>query len=489
MARPNILLLMADDLNYNSIGCFGCPVDDITPNLDDLASRGVCFDNAHVTIAVCQPSRECLLTGLYPHKNGAPGFMPISEDIPTLTETLKKNGYFNGIIGKLKHAVPMDKFAWDYASRMMEPESNYGRSPELYRSRSAEFFRLAKEEGKPFFLMANTHDPHRPFAGSDDEVNKFYGYHIYAERFYRSDEAWVPPFLPDLPEVRKELAQYYSSVHRGDQSMGAVMESLREAGLEDNTLVIFMSDNGMAFPFAKANCYLNSTKTPFIAVWPGHIAPGTRNDKDLISGVDFAPTVLEACGLEDKMECDGKSYLQILEGKEDEERDKFVYTQFNLTSAFNAYPMRCIQNRRFGYIYNSWSDGEKEFKNEAQTGLTFRAMEKAGEENSAIKDRVDFFRYRVPEEFYDFQKDPDALHNLIDDPEYREEVDMLRRKLNEYMEKYKDPLLEKYHTDAYDNRIEDCRKAFINKMKTVGNEAMNYRNVKNPWLQGGKKGN
>ena len=169
-----------------------------------------------------------------------------------------------------------------------------------------------------------------------------------------------------------------------------------------------------------------------------------------------------------------------MEGKEDEERDKFVYTQFNLTSAFNAYPMRCIQNRRFGYIYNSWSDGEKEFKNEAQTGLTFRAMEKAGEMDSAIKDRVDFFRYRVPEEFYDFQKDPDALHNLIDDPEYREEVDMLRNKLNEYMEKYKDPLLAKYHTDAYDNRIEDCRKAFINKMKTVGNEAMNYRNVKNP---------
>ncbi len=484
MDRPNILMMLADDLNYNSIGCFGCPVDDITPNLDRLAREGICLDNAHVTIAVCQPSRECLLTGLYPHKNGAPGFMPISEDIPTLTETLRDNGYYNGIIGKLKHAVPMDKFAWDYASRMMEPESNYGRSPDLYRSRSKEFFEQAKEARKPFFLMANSHDPHRPFAGADDEVNKFYGYHIYADRFYKPEEAWVPGFLPDLPEVRKELAQYYSSVHRCDQSMGAVLQSLEEAGLADNTLVIFMSDNGMAFPFAKANCYLNSTKTPLVARWPGHIKPGTRNAEDMVSGVDFAATILEACGLSDKLETDGRSYLRILEGKEDPERENFVYTQFNLTSAFNAFPMRCLQTKKYGYIFNTWSDGEKVFKNEAQTGLTWKAMVQAAEKDSSIADRCEFFQKRVPEEFYDFEKDPDALHNLIDDPEYADLVEEFRNKLNEQMDKYKDPLLEKYHTEAYDKRIEQCTKDFRQKMMTTGNESMNYRNVKNPWKKG-----
>jgi len=481
MERPNILMLVADDLNYNSIGCFGCPVDDITPNLDKLASEGVCFDNAHVTVAVCQPSRECLLTGLYPHKNGAPGFMPISDEIPTLTETLRDNGYFNGIIGKLKHAVPMDKFAWDYASKMMEPESNYGRSPDLYRSRSKEFFRMAKEAGKPFFLMANSHDPHRPFAGSDDEVNKFYGYHIYADRFYKPEEAWVPGFLPDLPEIRKELAQYYSSVHRCDQSLGAVLKSLEEEGLADNTLVVFLSDNGMAFPFAKANCYLNSTKTPFVAKWPGHIKPGTRNTKDMIAGVDFAATVLEACGLEGKLETDGRSYLSILEGKDDPQRENFVYTQFNLTSAFNAFPMRCLQTKKYGYIFNTWSDGETIFKNEAQSGLTWKAMEKAAQDNKEIADRCDFFQKRVPEEFYDFEKDPDALNNLIDDPAYADLVNKFRNKLNEQMEKYQDPLLEKYHTEAYDKRIDDCRAKFIENLKTKGNESMNYRNVKNPW--------
>lgn len=481
MPSPNILMLVADDLNYNSIGCFGCPVDDISPNLDRLAKEGVCFDNAHVTIAVCQPSRECLLTGLYPHKNGAPGFMPICDEIPTLTETLHSNGYFNGIIGKLKHAVPMDKFAWDYASRMMEPESNYGRSPELYRSRAKEFFEKAKEAGKPFFLMANSHDPHRPFAGSDDEVKKFYGYHIFAERFYRPEEAWVPPFLPDIPDVRKELAQYYSSVHRCDQSMGAVLDSLKEAGLEDDTLVIFMSDNGMAFPFAKANCYLNSTKTPFIAKWPGHIAPNTRNDKDLISGVDFTPTVLEACGLSESMITDGKSYLGLLKGEVQEERDEYVYTQFNLTSAFNAFPMRCVQNKHYGYIFNSWSDGEKVFKNESQSGLSFKAMVEAGKSDIGVQNRVDFFQHRVPEEFYDLEHDSDALHNLIDNPEYSALIAEFRKVLKGFMEKYQDPLLAEYHTEAYDLRINECRKLFLERLRTVGNESMNYRNVVNPW--------
>lgn len=481
MQRPNILMMMADDLNYNSIGCFSCPVDDITPNLDKLAREGMCFDNAHVTIAVCQPSRECLLTGLYPHKNGAPGFMPISDDIPTLTETLKENGYYNGIIGKLKHAVPMDKFAWDYASRMMEAESQYGRSPELYRKRSKEFFQKAKEENKPFFLMANTHDPHRPFAGSDDEVDKFYGYHIYADKFYSPEEAWVPPFLPDLPEVRKELAQYYSSVHRADKSMGAVLESLEEEGLRENTLIIFMSDNGMAFPFAKANCYLNSTKTPLIASWPGHIKEGTRNTTDMISGVDFAPTILEACSFEGKMKTDGRSYLPLLEGKKDEGRNDYVYTEFNLTSAFNAFPMRCIQNRKYGYIYNAWSDGEKEFKNESQTGLTWKAMVKAGENDSSISERCTFFQKRVREEFYDFEKDPDALNNLIDNPEYKDEIEKMRKLLHCEMDKYRDPLLEKYHTEAYDNRIEACRNAFFEKMRSEGNESVNYRNIENKW--------
>lgn len=465
MNKPNILLMLADDLNYNSVGCFGCPVDDITPNLDKLAADGMCFDHAHVSIAVCQPSRECLLTGLYPHRNGAPGFMPIAENVQTLTGLLHEEGYFNGIIGKVAHNAPVEKWLWDSVYEMMNAEHCFGRSPYLYHSSAKDFFHQAKSSGKPFFLMANSHDPHRPFAGSEDELTKFWGFNTYAPRTYRAEEVWVPKFLPDLPDIRTELAQYYSSVHRLDQTMGGILEELENEGLRENTLVIFMSDNGMAFPFAKANCYLNSTKTPFIARWPGHIAPGSRNSENFIAGIDFTETILEATGLQGRLKTDGLSYLPLLEGREQSEREDIVFTQFNLTSAFNAYPMRCVQTRQFGYIYNDWSDGNTTYKNESQSGLTFKAMVEAGKEDCAIAQRCEFFQHRCPEEFYDFEKDPDALHNLINDPAYQTEINWFRDRLHRNLVETEDPILPQFCTDAYTDRINHYREIAIDSFK------------------------
>lgn len=436
----NLLLLLADDMNYNTIGCFGCPVDGISPNLDRLAMEGIRFDNAHVTIAVCQPSRQCMLTGLYPHHNGAPGFDPIREDVTTLPEILREHGYLNGIIGKTEHCLPEYKFAWGFFDDVYNHENNHGRSPYIYGRDSAAFFKQAKEQGKPFFLMANSHDPHRPFAGSEDELIKFYGYHTYASRVYTPEEAWVPGFLPDIPGVRKELAQYYTSCHRCDETVGAVLKSLEESGLAEDTLVIFMSDNGMAFPFAKANCYLNSTKTPFIARWPGHIPSGQWNKKEYIAGVDFMATALDALQIPYDGPADGRSYLPLLTGEAQKDRD-LVYTQFNITAAKGIYPMRCIQSRSFGYIFNAWSDGAAFYKNESMSGLTYNAMKTAAKEDESIAERVRFFNYRCVEEFYDFAKDPDALHNLIDEPGYKAEVSSFRNLLKQQMEKTDDPAL------------------------------------------------
>lgn len=441
----NVLLLLADDMNYNTIGCFGCPVDDISPNLDRLASEGIRFDNAHVTIAVCQPSRQSMLTGLYPHHNGALGFDPIREDVTTLPEVLREHGYYNGIIGKTAHCAPEHKFAWDYFRDTHNAQNCYGRSPYIYGRDAKEFFEEAKAVGKPFFLMANSHDPHRPFAGSEDELKKFYGFHTYATRYYTPEEAWVPGFLPDLPEIREELAQYYSSCHRCDETVGAVLDALEESGMADDTLVIFMSDNGMAFPFSKANCYLNSTKTPFIARWRGHIKPGEWNRKDYIAGIDYTATILEAVGIEQELPGDGRSYLPLLLGKRQEDRDK-VFTQFNTTSRKDSYPMRCVQSQRFGYIFNAWADGEICYRNESMTGLTFQAMKEAGEEDNEIAERVRFFQYRCREEFYDFSQDPDALCNLIDDPAHQERIQEFRDCLEAEMRESGDPVLPAYET-------------------------------------------
>ena len=444
---PNILLITADDMNWDAPGCFGGRTPDITPNIDRLAADGMRFQHAHITIAVCQPSRSVLMTGRYPHRNGAEGFQPINISVPTLQEQLHKAGYLQGILGKVKHLAPAEKFKWDMVEDYQD--LGCGRNPELYYKYARDFFRQAALQKKPFFLMANSHDPHRPFHGSQQEQKKLEKVlkDIPApSRVYKGEEIEVPGFLPDIPDVRKEIAQYYSSVRRCDDTVGAVLRALHESGLTENTLIMFLSDNGMALPFAKTNCYLHSTRTPWIVAWPARIKSGTVDKQHFISGIDFMPTALEVAGVPIPSGMDGSSFLPVLLGKYQPERDK-VFTQFHQTSARNRYPMRCVQNHRFGYIFNPWSDGQRVFKNESQSGLTFNAMKAAAPMDDSIAARVKLFQYRVIEEFYDFKNDPDGLHNLINNPDYKEELDKLRKEMLDWMKKTGDPAI-----DSFENR-------------------------------------
>lgn len=448
-APLNVLLITADDMNYDSPGVVGCIVPDITPNIDKLASQGMRFVNAHVTIAVCQPCRSVLMTGRYPHRNGAMGFEAIREDVPTLQESLHAAGYLNGILGKTSHLMPVSKFFWD--TFVDARKLGLGRDPKLYYKYAKAFFEKARAEGKPFFLMANSADPHRPFAGSEDEKkvekrrnkpNRPWNY-PKASRYYAPEEVIVPGFLPDIPLVRKEVAEYFTSVHRCDETVGQVLRALRETGFEDNTLVMFLSDHGMAFPFSKTNCYLTSTRTPWIIRWPGKVKPKTIDTKHFISGIDYMSTILDATGLPQVEGMDGRSFKPLLTGGKQQGRDH-VFTVFHTTAGKRDYPMRCIQNGKFGYIYNAWSDGKTVFKNESQNGLTFNAMKEAAKTNPAIADRVKLFIYRVPEEFYNFKKDPCARRNLIDDPKYRDEILKMKREMLKVMEATDDPLLETF---------------------------------------------
>ena len=208
-------------MDYHSLGVTGCPIPDITPNIDALAKQGMLFTQAHVTIAVCQPCRSVLMTGRYPHRNGAMGFEPIMPDVPTLQQSLNKAGYLNGIMAKVAHLKPQESFIWDFVADAKELA--HGRDPDLYYKYSKEFFERAKTEGKPFCMMANSQDPHRPFAGSPgekDQSGKRKAEFPGVSRTFKPEEVPVPGFLPDIPGVREELAQYFACVHRCDQAVG-----------------------------------------------------------------------------------------------------------------------------------------------------------------------------------------------------------------------------------------------------------------------------
>ncbi len=445
MQQPNILFITVDDMNYDSIGKYQS--SSFTPNIDQLASSGVHIENAHVTVAVCQPSRQCIMTGKYPHNNGSHGFSPISHNVTTLQEILSDKGYFNGIISKVGHLAPIHKYAWDYIKEFNSKRYMWGRKPELYYEKMKDFIGETKKENKPFFLMVNCNDPHRPFAGSQQEFDK-YGENMPVRKQFKPEEVTIPGFLPDIPEVRLEVSEYVSSAHRADASVGMMLKAIDEAGLRENTIVVFLSDNGMAFPYAKTNCYLNSTKTPLIVSWPKNIKTG--HDKDtFVSGIDLMPTLLELINIKCPVNIDGKSFANnLIRNNTDHNFDQnlaenreYVFTLFNANYKKMNYEMRCVQSKNYGFIFNAWSDGKYAFMNESMTGRTFNAMKKAALDRPDIGERVKFYLHRVPEEFYDFKNDPDGLNNLIDDPQYSEMIDTHRLALIEEMRKSHDPIL------------------------------------------------
>ena len=161
----NVVLITADDLNYSSVGYMGCPIPETTPNLDRLASEGIIFNNAFVNIAVSQPSRAVLATGLYSHKNGVEGFYHTQKQIPTVMSVLREHGYKTGIAGKLGHSTPVASFQWDM--QVDQPDLGAGRDPKRYYEVFNQFVKDSKESNKPFYFMVNSHDPHAPFHGSE----------------------------------------------------------------------------------------------------------------------------------------------------------------------------------------------------------------------------------------------------------------------------------------------------------------------------------
>jgi len=441
--RPNVLFITVDDIGWDSVGANGSKVADATPNIDGLASQGLRFEHGHVTVALCRPTRAVWMTGRYPHNNGAEGFERIYRTVPTLPETLRANGYTTGILGKTRHVIPSREHAFDY--RRDKQALMDGRSAARYAEHAVEFFDLARKAKQPFFFMVNTHDAHRPFddrkpadersVGSGAEEG---GDFPAPSKIYRPDDVPVPGFLPDLPEIREDMAQYYSSVRRADDVVGAVLRALDESGFAEDTLVMLKSDNGMAMPFAKANVWRHSTRMPWIVRWPGVTTPGAHDSEHMIAGVDFAPTILAAVGLEPLAGMDGRSFLPLLRGEKQAGRNH-VYTYIDSIANNRSYLMRSIQDVRYGYIWNRWSNGKMVFSSGPGRNVAMRAIWSASKSDPDIAARLKHYLYRVPEEFYDYEKDPDALHNLIDDPAMQGRIRAFRAKLLDHLERTADP--------------------------------------------------
>jgi len=458
--KLNILFITADDMNYDSSGCYGGPVRNLTPNLDGLAKESIRFVNAYSTVAVCQPVRQIMQTGLYPHRNGSMGFFPIKREVRTLNEQLHDAGYLISMFGKNNHHLPKDKFCVDHV------EASISRHPSKLAEATRKFLRTSREQGRPFFHNVNCYDPHRPFIGIKRPEDLAEG--EPPSRWIKQEEVKeVPGFLEDLPEIRRELAGYYTNVRRLDDCVGAVLKVLKEEGHDNDTIVMFYGgDHGMSFPFAKSNDYENSSRGALIIRWPGVVKPGSEDCDHLVSTLDFAPTLLEAAELPPIKGIDGRSFLPALKGGKMAGWDR-VYTFYNAAFGNRWLPMRCIRTKSRAYIWNAWSDGKREYRTENMSGLTWKSMVAAGENNTAIKARVDFYLYRVPEEFYDLTNDRCERNNLIADPSRQAEIDAMRKDLLSLMKRTGDPFAEAFarrdRKDLVSAVLEQLKKEYCEK--------------------------
>lgn len=453
-AKPvNLLIITADDMNADSPGWMGNAVIR-TPHLDLFAATGHRFVNHHVTAPICQPSRSALMTGRVPHRNGALGFGPIHEDVPTLVEILQQQGYFAACINKAVHMAPRSKFPWNSVA------DGSGKNPTQLGQDVTAALEAARTAGKPFFINANITDPHRPFYGTTKAgggknrkqgSNTKTGAAATVDAEGNSDKAEssiqplsaegvvIPSFLEDVPDLRKEVAQYDSSVLRLDESFGKILAALKAAGHEEHTIIIFLSDHGMSFPFSKATVYRNGTWSPVILRIPGDASPQAH--PEFVSSVDILPTVLELMKVAAPAGLDGRSWAPLLQNQTQPDRD-YVITHVNTVSSGHSFPQRCVRTETRSFIFSAWAGGPRDFKVEAMSGLSFRAMADAAKDNSKIEARVNQLLKGTPLALYDLEKDPDERINVIADSTYRGDVEKLVSLLQAYMKRTSDPQLE-----------------------------------------------
>jgi len=442
--RPNIVLIVGDDHGRGDLGCYGHPVIK-TPNLDRLATEGVRFTNAFCTTASCSASRSVILTGLYNHANGMYGLQHAAHHFASFDNVrslpvLMQNWYRTARIGKY-HVAPEAAYKFETVLQGNE------RNGVLMADNCRQF--IAAEDNRPFFLYFCVADPHRG-GGKAEELphqpdrfgNRPKGYPDVEDVTYDPKNAVVPDFLPDIPECRAELAQYYQSVSRLDQGVGRLIEHLKKAGKYDNTVVIYISDNGIPFPGAKTTTYEPGINLPCIARTPWQQKKGITCDA-MVTWADLTPTILDfARATPRSHEFHGRSFRPVLEREHVEDWDT-VYASHTFHEVTMYYPMRVVRERRFKLIWNIAHGLEYPFASDLWGSATWQATIR-DKPRLYGKRTVDAYLHRPRFELYDLQNDPHEVKNLADDPQYKGELERLQAKLKAFQQQTKDPWLLKW---------------------------------------------
>jgi len=448
--KPNILLILSDDHSVPHVGAYGdanCKQNQITPNLDAFAAEGMRFNRAYTAAPQCAPSRMAILTGRSPVGLASTRFgQPPSAQVPFFTDLLRKSGYWVGLDGRNHHLDgknselphvdaemqaqgmrgPLFEGRFDHVMKNSTKGAALEKVPALLGAALDEV-----TQGKPFFLYFGFNQPHRNWGEDHDGIDP--------------EKLTLPPDWPDLPEVRLDYARYLADVRDLDRGFGMAMKLLKDRGLDENTIVIFMGDNGASLLRGKGTLYGRGLNVPLIVRWPDHVKPGSTSDV-LVSGEDLAPTILAAAGIEPAKGMTGISFLPVLLGQAFTGRDHLFaergWHAGPITRTDGLDLSRSVVTRRYNFIYNALPDRAYWPVDMDENNIAWEAVGKAHEAGTLPKDQDAryFSKPRPTFELYDLEVDPFELHNLAGQDSVKSVEEELRKEMDRWMVREGDSL-------------------------------------------------
>lgn len=421
--RPNILWISVEDI-CPDLGCYG-DKNAVTPTIDRLAAEGVRFTRCFTHAGVCAPSRSGLITGCYPptigtHHMRCKGVPP--DDVRCFPEYLRQAGYYCTNNVKTDYQFDVPATAWDENSNKAD-----------WRGR---------DKGQPFFSVINFTTTHESQIRNPSDATKRLVEKLSPEQRHDPAQMIVPPFYPDTPVVRRDIANYYDNITAVDGQVAAVLKRLEEDGLAEDTIVWFWGDHGRGMPRYKRWLYDTGLHVPLIVhvpeKWRKHVRPdnadalkpGSTID-DLTAFVDFAPTVLSLAGLPAQRHFQGQAFFGPHRAVKPREhvyghRDRMDET-YDL--------IRTVRDKRFRYVRNfmPWQPYSQDiaYMNEMPTMQEWRGLHAEGKLTGPA---ADWFRKEKPvEELYDTETDPYEINNLAADPRFVVTLERLRSRLEDWM--------------------------------------------------------
>ncbi|XP_055509786.1 LOW QUALITY PROTEIN: N-sulphoglucosamine sulphohydrolase [Leucoraja erinacea] len=456
----NVLLIIADDAGFES-GVYNNTVVP-TPSLGALAAHGLVFTHAFTSVSSCSPSRASLLTGLPQHQNGMYGLhqsvhhFNSFQGVRSLPMLLHQAGIRTGIIGK-KHVGPEEVYPFDYA----ETEENnsilqVGRNITHIRQLVHTF--LTGTSDRPFFLYVAFHDPHRcghshpqygsfceKFGNGEPGMGRIPD---WRPRHYRPEQVTVPPFMPDTPASRSDLAAQYTTISRLDQGIGLVLKELAEAGHANDTLVIYSSDNGIPFPNGRTNLYRPGLAEPMVVHSPAHRQRWGQVSNAFVSLLDITPTILDwfdvpypsysIFGKGKLVHLTGRSLLPVLELEQPWET---VFASQSHHEVTMYYPMRALHHLQYRLLHNLHFKMPFPIDQDLYVSPTFQDLlnRTLGGRPTHWDKTLSQYYYRERWELFDTRADPGEIHNLAWDPRYRPLLEDMQGQLRKWQWVTHDP--------------------------------------------------